>query len=129
MALSSDDLPALTKPANATLGLAAKRFWTWVTISSMPSRGTGLRTMGLNRSTAKGVRQVFWPTGEPRPCSSASPDRTRYLCVHVAKCDTGRETTPRATSPGTGIGLAARPSWQPAAEGGSDEPGRAEGGV
>src|SRR4051812_46041645 len=45
MALRSDDFPELPNPAKATLGLAANRFCTCATTSSMPSRGTGLRTM------------------------------------------------------------------------------------
>src|SRR2546429_4776594 len=45
MALSSDDLPELPKPANATLGFCANLFCTCATISSMASSGTGLRTI------------------------------------------------------------------------------------
>src|SRR5262252_7457808 len=82
MALSSDDLPELPKPANATLGLVAKRLRTWATISSMPSRGTGLR---ISHQSASGA--TFWPALHVgvKPCAEGATQPTRSARPHALR--------------------------------------------
>src|SRR4051812_31599664 len=81
MALRSEDLPALPKPAKATFGLTANFFLTCSTISSTPSIAIGPLIMRFSGSGAA----VGRPSGEETERDAGSRERAGCVGGGVAQ--------------------------------------------